>query len=124
MQNGPRGILPIPYPNMTTLAALRTLHTTIGSALDDIERIYKDKSLDFPSPDVPLYRNDNLDAGFTTNDPAEKLTADPVVTRAASFAVAASGQIINILQNPFFNILEAASGVMWCCFHGCFNFLT
>ena len=75
---------------MSTLAALRTLHATIGSALDDIERIYKDKGLDFPSPDVPLYRNDNPDAGFTTDDPAEKLTADPNVSRAASFAVAAS----------------------------------
>ena len=96
---------------MSTLAALRTLHATIGSALDDIERIYKDKGLDFPSPDVPLYRNDNPDAGFTTDDPAEKLTTDPNVSRAASLAVAASGQIINTLQNPYFNVIEAASGV-------------
>ncbi|KAI1787760.1 S-adenosyl-L-methionine-dependent methyltransferase [Ganoderma leucocontextum] len=94
---------------MSTLATLRALHATIGSALDNIETAYNGKGLDFPSPNVPLYRNDNLAAGFTADDPAEKLMADPAVARAASFAVAASGQLINTLQHPFFNLLEAAT---------------
>ncbi|PIL26737.1 hypothetical protein GSI_11151 [Ganoderma sinense ZZ0214-1] len=94
---------------MTTLATLRALHATIGSSLDDIEKAYKAQGLDFPSPDVPLYRNDNLAAGFTADDPAEKLMADPVVARPASYAVAAASQLVNALQHPFFNLLEGAT---------------
>lgn len=94
---------------MTTLANLRALHATIGSALDDIEKAYNGKGLDFPSPDVPLYRNDNIAAGFTVDDPAEKLMAEPAVARAASYAVAASSQLINTLQHPVFNLLESGT---------------
>ena len=96
---------------MATLATLRALHATIGSSLDDIEKAYKAKGLDFPSPDVPLYRNDDLAAGFTVNDPAEKLMADPVVARPTSFAIAAASQLINALQHPLFNLLEGATAV-------------
>ena len=36
-----------------TFAALRALHTLIGDALDDIERIYRDASHDAPTPTTP-----------------------------------------------------------------------
>lgn len=96
---------------MATLGNLRALHVTIGSVLDDIENAYTSKGLDFPSPDVPLYRNDNIAAGFSVDDPAEKLMTEPTVARAASYAVAASSQIINTLQHPLFNLLESGTAV-------------
>ena len=36
-----------------TFVALRALHSTIGDALDDIERIYRDASHDSPTPNTP-----------------------------------------------------------------------
>ena len=40
-----------------TFATLRALHSAIGTALDDMERVYHERAptLDFPSVDDPYY---------------------------------------------------------------------
>ena len=97
--------------SMTTLTYLRALQATIGTALDDIERVYKAHGVDYPSPDVPCYRNDPGSVGISGVDLAEKLTNDPVVANAASLAVAACGQLTDALHNPYFNLVESVSAV-------------
>ena len=91
---------------MTTLAHLRALYATIGIALDDIERVYRDHNLDFPSPDVPLYRTT-----LEPTDPAEKLGADPTVLKASNYLTAACAQLAHAVHNPFYILMEALSTV-------------
>ncbi|KAI0682005.1 S-adenosyl-L-methionine-dependent methyltransferase [Earliella scabrosa] len=89
---------------MTTLAHLRALYATIGTALDDIERVYRDHNLDLPSPDVPLYRTT-----LEPTDPAEKLGADPTVLKASNYLTAACAQLAHAVHNPFYILMEALS---------------
>ncbi|KAI0824042.1 S-adenosyl-L-methionine-dependent methyltransferase [Trametes gibbosa] len=89
---------------MATFATLRALHTLIGDALADIERVYTAPPaggvpLDYPSLDVPFYKG-SLQAD------AESLTADPVVVTAANKIVAACGQLAATLHNPYFQLSE------------------
>ncbi|KAI0763009.1 S-adenosyl-L-methionine-dependent methyltransferase [Fomes fomentarius] len=89
---------------MTTLAHLRALHATIGSALDDIERVYSATLLDFPSPDIPLYKNDHQPSPSAE---AQQLTNDPAVVRASNHIVAACGQLSHVVRNPAYTVLES-----------------
>ena len=43
-----------------TFASLRALHALIGAAIDDMERVYHERSpdLDYPSIDKPYYKAD------------------------------------------------------------------
>ncbi|KAG6865359.1 hypothetical protein C0991_003211 [Blastosporella zonata] len=110
-----------------TFAHLRALHAILADALDDIERIYSPAkepwehgppsdgqkasyvspppspltspgSLDFPS----------LDAPCDPNNPAEQLTAHPVVVQAINKIVAAAGQMSMTVQAPFYSLCDAS----------------
>jgi hypothetical protein len=88
---------------MSTFAALRSLHSLIGAALDDIERTFHDNdiSLDFPSLDEPC-------------DPsslAETLLSSPAMVQASKLAVASAGQLTAMVQRPFLTICDASMGV-------------
>ncbi|TBU38873.1 S-adenosyl-L-methionine-dependent methyltransferase [Dichomitus squalens] len=71
-----------------TFTALRALHTLIGEALDDIERIYRDASHDDPTPTTPytvltglspytpyLRRGSRDEDALAANSPDEELSA-------------------------------------------------
>ncbi|KAI0350581.1 S-adenosyl-L-methionine-dependent methyltransferase [Trametes cingulata] len=83
---------------MTSIAALRELHATIGAALDDIDRVYTAQGLAYPHLDTPS--NSDRDAA------AEKLTHDPTVSVASSSAIAACNRLIAELHNPYFALLQ------------------
>ncbi|KAI0373557.1 S-adenosyl-L-methionine-dependent methyltransferase [Pilatotrama ljubarskyi] len=95
---------------MSTFATLRTLHTLIGDALGEIERVYGSEAevggplLDYPSLDVPYYKTASHDAH---EDAAEKLTSNPAVVNAANRIVAACGQLAASVHRPFFQLTEA-----------------
>ncbi|KAI0653061.1 S-adenosyl-L-methionine-dependent methyltransferase [Cubamyces menziesii] len=100
---------------MSTLAALRALHDTIGNALADIESVYRGKSLDYPSLSAPYYHQLSVDISSSAAPPptpeqkaAEELTIDPAVVQASNFIVAACGQLAAAVHHPFFTILEGA----------------
>ncbi|TFK83064.1 S-adenosyl-L-methionine-dependent methyltransferase [Polyporus arcularius HHB13444] len=93
---------------MATLTHLRALHATIGSALDDIERVYNGHNVDFPSPDVPVMLKDS-DADLTPGSAEALLKTDEVV-KASSYIIAACGQLSTAVQNPFFALMEGVSG--------------
>ncbi|OSC97017.1 S-adenosyl-L-methionine-dependent methyltransferase [Trametes coccinea BRFM310] len=106
---------------MTTLANLRSLHSTIGAALDDIERIYRTCNLDFPSLDTPFYDHqraeptaaDNGSHPLKSNEgskqeiEAEKLSRAPDVVNAVNLIVAACGQLATSVQLPFYVLAES-----------------
>lgn len=76
--------------------ALRALHSIIGSALDDIQRVYQ--GTDFPLLDKPLDRE----------SPSERLASDPSVVDATKKMIAAAGQLVASVQTPTFGIIDAA----------------
>ncbi|KAL1945651.1 hypothetical protein VTO73DRAFT_1653 [Trametes versicolor] len=97
---------------MATFATLRALHTLVGDALAEIERVYNAPPagggpVDYPSLDVPVYK-DSAPSGNTRA--AEDLTSDPTVVTAANTIVAACGQIAATLHKPFFQLCEANMG--------------
>ncbi len=100
---------PVPSATMATLTHLRALHATIGSALDDIERVYNGHSVDFPSPDVPVIFKDS-DADLAPGSAEALLKSDEVI-KASSYIIAACGQLSTAVQNPFFALMEGVSGV-------------
>ena len=112
---------------MATFSALRALHTLIGEALNDIERIFLSGQpfgrpptgsgsahprtsegeglnrapLDFPSLDKP----------YDPVSPAEALLSHPTVVRATKLIVSATGQLAATVQRPFLTICDATMGV-------------
>ncbi|RDB30841.1 4-O-methyltransferase 1 [Hypsizygus marmoreus] len=117
-----------------TFAVLRALHTIIGDALDDVQRIYASQSVNTaqgppahsnnlyppyasppPSPSTstdPLRPLDfpSLDAPYDPDDPAEQLTVHPVVVHAINKIVAAAGQMAATVQTPFLTLCDATLG--------------
>ena len=93
---------------MSTLATLRSLHATIGAALDDVERAYTSNGVDFPALDTPVY-NADFEAAFASQ--SETLRKGEVVSKALSIIVGACGQLSATVQNPLFNMLETSTGV-------------
>ena len=75
-----------------TFSTLRALHSIIGSAIDDIERLYHERSptLDFPSLEDPYYYSGPHTA---EEELAEKMREDPVVGVACKMIVAACGHL-------------------------------
>lgn len=125
-----------PLPTTMTLAVLRALHAILADALDDIERIYRPEQGDSaygpstdeltapapahasyasppPSPSAPGAPLDfpSLDVPYDPTDPAEQLTAHPVVVRAINRIVAAAGQMAISVQAPFYALCDASMGV-------------
>ncbi|KAI0761043.1 S-adenosyl-L-methionine-dependent methyltransferase [Trametes elegans] len=78
-----------------SLSILRALHGTIGNAIDDLDRLYRERSqsdvaLEPPLLDVPFYPSAPHSA---YEELAEKLTADPAVAHATRQILAACGQM-------------------------------
>ena len=97
-----------------TFATLRALHTVIGDALSEMERVYAEHSgsakgpLDYPSLDTPYY----ITAQHTQEEEeAEKLAISPDVLRAASHIVAACGQLAASVHRPFYSVVDGAFSV-------------
>ncbi|RDX43035.1 O-methyltransferase [Lentinus brumalis] len=82
---------------MATLGQLRALQATIGSALDDIERVFKSHNLDFPSLDVPV---------ALAPSAAEALLKSDEIVKVSSYLVAACGQLSAAVHNPFFTLMD------------------
>lgn len=91
---------------------LRALHTLIGSALDDMERIYAaapEGPLDYPSLDTPFYKTSPPEDAKRLA--AEKLTTDKAVFAASSTVVAACGQMLATVNKPWFTMTEGVYSV-------------
>ena len=93
---------------MTTLATLRSLHATIGAALDDVERAYTSRGVDFPSLDTPVY---HADSEADSVSESEMLRKEEAVSKALSIVAGACGQLSAMVQNPLFNLFESSTGV-------------
>ena len=90
-----------------TFSTLRALHAVIGTAIDDIERVYRERSqgapVEFPSLDQPHYRT----AQYTPDeDLAEALKGDPAVAAASKRIVAACGQLSTTVNKPWSALME------------------
>ncbi|KAI0712854.1 S-adenosyl-L-methionine-dependent methyltransferase [Cerioporus squamosus] len=92
---------------MATLAHLRALHATIGSALDNIDRVFKGHNVDFPSPDVPISLSSSEPS--TAANTQEDLVKSDEIVKASSYIVAACGQLSTAVQNPFFTLIDGVS---------------
>ena len=118
---------------MATFASLRALHTLIGDALDDVERIFvsyqpsvrsptgseSSDSAQYSSPRVSEDEQlkkipldfPSLDEPYDPLSPAEALLSHPTVVRATKLIVAATGQLAAAVQRPFLTICDATMGV-------------
>ena len=88
-----------------TFATLRALHAVIGAALDDMERVYRERApgLDFPSLDDPYY---TTGPHSHEEELMENLRGEPVVAAACKSIVAACGQLNVTFSNgaPPYNL--------------------
>ncbi|KAI0324799.1 S-adenosyl-L-methionine-dependent methyltransferase [Cubamyces sp. BRFM 1775] len=94
-----------------TFATLRALHTSIGAALDELERLYRNQSLpealDFPDLDEPYYPN----ASHTlAEERAEKLKADRDVAFTIRRIVAACGQLSATVNRTWLGVMDTIQG--------------
>ena len=102
-----------------TFATLRALHAVIGTSIDDIERVYRERSqgrgVEYPSLDKPYYHT-----GQHTPDEelAEALKDDPIVTTAAKRIVAACGQLSTVVDEPWSRLMK---DMLWVCILPCDN---
>ena len=91
-----------------TFATLRALHAVIGAAIDDIERIYHERSLEgvaleYPSLDEPYYHA----AHHTPEEElAARLKGDPTVELASKQIVAACAQLSTTVNKPWAGLTE------------------
>ena len=97
-----------------TIAALKALHAVIGSAIDEIEGVYKSHSsttglpLDYPSLDVPYYSSR---PNAPEVEKSEELRTEATVFGAANRIVAACGQITATVHKPFFSLVDCIIAV-------------
>ncbi|KAI9063977.1 S-adenosyl-L-methionine-dependent methyltransferase [Trametes sanguinea] len=95
-----------------TFSTLRALHALIGEAIDDLERLYAERSepsdpLDFPSLDEPYY----ADAKHTSaQERAETMRIEPDVSFATQRIVAACDQMSATVNRPWFGLGAAVQG--------------
>ncbi|KAI9063980.1 S-adenosyl-L-methionine-dependent methyltransferase [Trametes sanguinea] len=96
-----------------SFSTLRALHSTIGKALDDLERLYRDRSqsasepLDFPRLDEPYYTS----AKHSASEQLEReLENDPAVSFASKQIVAACGQLSAAVNKPWYGLMESLHG--------------
>ena len=95
-----------------TFATLHALHAIIGTAIDDIERVYRERSqdsgLEYPNLDEPYYHT----AQHTPDEElAEALKGDPAVAAASKRIVAACGQLATTVNKPWYGLMEAVQRV-------------
>ena len=95
-----------------SFATLRALHASIGSAIDDLEHIYHDRSqsepLEFPSLNDPYYVSAPHSAAQKL---AHQLSDDPAVSLASKQIVAACAQLNASVSKPWYGFTEAILGV-------------
>ena len=96
-----------------TAATLRALHAVIGTAIDDIEHVYRERSQDnpveFPSLDEPYYHS----ARHTPEEElAEALKDDPAVVTASMRVGAACAQLSTTVNKPWLGLME---DMLWVC---------
>lgn len=96
-----------------TFGTLRALHTSIGNAIDDLERLYQERSprgepIEFPRPDVPYY---SAEKHAPNDELAEKLSADPAVTFVAQQIVAACDQLGAAVNRPWNTLIRTIQEV-------------
>ena len=89
-----------------TFATLRALHAVIGTAINDIERVYnqhsQDSPVDYPSLDEPYYST----AQHTPEEElAESLRSDPAVVIASMSIVAACAQLSAAVNKPWTRLM-------------------
>ena len=94
-----------------TFATLRALHAVIGTAINDIERVYSERSpnnpVDYPSLDEPYYTT----AHHTPAEEfAESLKSDPTVVTASMNIVAACAQLSATVNKPWSRLM---SDMLW-----------
>ncbi|KAI0364842.1 S-adenosyl-L-methionine-dependent methyltransferase [Pilatotrama ljubarskyi] len=91
-----------------SFASLRALHATIGHAIDDLERVYRERSqsesLDFPRLEDTYYANAPHSA---EEELAQQLNNDPAVSLASKRIVAACGQLSATVNKPWYGLMEA-----------------
>ena len=95
-----------------TFSTLRTLHAIIGAAIDDIERVYRERSagkpLDYPSLNTPYYHT----APHTPEEElAEALRSDPETAAASKQIVAACGQLAATVNIPYQGMMTTIQAV-------------
>ncbi|KAI0349362.1 S-adenosyl-L-methionine-dependent methyltransferase [Trametes cingulata] len=90
-----------------TISDLRALHAVIGQAIDQIESVYKNDGLEYPSLDVPYYSSQKHSPDV---EKAEALKLEPAVFGAANQIVAACGQLTATVHKPFFQLVEIMNG--------------
>ena len=125
----PKSVRPPSLASLTipvmTFATLRALHTVIGDALTELERVYAARSaesgtsLDYPSLDVPYYHNNNSANAQSSAEAeaAEKLAEDPAVVMTANHIVAACEQLAVSVHRPFFTLTEGIMSVRFSSVH-------
>ncbi|KAI0653619.1 S-adenosyl-L-methionine-dependent methyltransferase [Cubamyces menziesii] len=98
-----------------SFATLRALHASIGSAIDDLEHIYHDRSqsepLEFPSLNDPYYVSAPHSAAQQL---AHQLSDDPAVSLASKQIVAACAQLNASVSKPWYGFIEAILGLSAC----------
>ncbi|KAI0653625.1 S-adenosyl-L-methionine-dependent methyltransferase [Cubamyces menziesii] len=86
-----------------TFRAIRALHACIGSAIDELEHIYKQSGTppsDFPAMDDPIF----------SQATAEQLVNDPAALVPIRHIVAACAQLSATVNRPFDSIIDAVLG--------------
>ena len=91
-----------------TIQALYRLHSIIGQALSNIEEIYLQHDLEFPSLDEAIVPNSN---GHTAKQRAHDLLKDNSVLAETNKAVAAADHLIALLRVPFLYIADISLSV-------------
>lgn len=95
-----------------SFSALRALHASIGNAIDDLERIYADRSqsepLHFPHLEDPYYTSATHSEEESL---AHQLDDDPAVSLASKKIVAACGQLSATVNKPWYGLMEAIQAV-------------
>ena len=90
-----------------TFLTLRALHAVIGAAIDDIERVYRERSqgsgLEYPSLDEPYYHTAQHSP---EEELAEALKGDPAIAAASKRIVAACGQLSTTVNKPWYGLME------------------
>ncbi|KAH9856853.1 S-adenosyl-L-methionine-dependent methyltransferase [Lenzites betulinus] len=89
-----------------SFTALRALHAAIGTAIDDLERIYQSQPepLDFPRLEDPYY---STAAHSPSEELAHRLNDEPAVSLASKKIVAACGQLSATVNKPWYGLMEA-----------------
>ncbi|KAI0644813.1 S-adenosyl-L-methionine-dependent methyltransferase [Trametes meyenii] len=86
---------------------LRALHASIGNAIDDLERIYAERSqsepLELPRLDDPYYTTGHHSE---QEELSHRLNDDPAVSLASKKIVAACGQLSASVNKPWYGLME------------------